>query len=89
MARLATDYLEATATQYPDKPAFIDEHSALTFCELQDSAKRIATRLIGAGLYKQPVAVALGQSVQAVAAFLGAAYAGCFSPAGTAGTKAR
>ena len=78
MARLVTDYLEVTANKFPDKPAFIDEHSSFTFRDLQDSAKRIATRLIDAGLYKEPVAVALGQSVQAVAAFLGAAYAGCF-----------
>ena len=78
MARLVTDYLEVTANKFPDKPAFIDEHSSFTFCDLQDSAKRIATRLIDAGLYKEPVAVALGQSVEAIAAFLGAAYAGCF-----------
>ncbi len=78
MARLVTDYLEITAQKYPDKPAFIDEHATLTFRELQSCAKRIATRLIDAGLYKQPVAVALGQTVQAVVAFLGAAYAGCF-----------
>lgn len=78
MARLVTDYLEATAKKYPNKPAFVDEHSVLTFCELRDSAKRIATSLIKAGLFRKPIAVALGQSVQAVAAFLGAAYAGCF-----------
>ena len=78
MARLVTDYLEATAKKYPDKPAFVDEHSVLTFCELRDSARRIATSLIKEGLFKKPIAVALGQSVQAVVAFLGAAYAGCF-----------
>lgn len=78
MARLVTDYLYAAAEKYPDKPAFVDEHNALTFHELQDSAKRIATRLIAAGLFKKPVAVALGQNVHAVATFLGAAYAGCF-----------
>ena len=78
MARLVTDYLEATAEKYPDNPAFVDEHSVLTFCELRDCAKRIATRLIKARLSRKPIAVALGQSVQAVVAFLGAAYAGCF-----------
>ena len=75
---LVTDYLEKTAECFHDKIAFADDNFCMTFGELRNISKRIATVLAECHFFKQPVAVFLNKSPNCIAAFMGAAYSGNF-----------
>lgn len=72
------ELLEKTAGRLPDKAAFVGENETLTFRQLYGEARRIGSALLRMGVTRQPVAVQLPRSPRAIAAFLGAVYAGCF-----------
>lgn len=78
MTTLVTDYLEKTAENFPDKVAFADNNTSMTFSELRDSSRRVATVLAKHGFFKQPVAIYLDKSPACIAAFMGVAYSGNF-----------
>lgn len=78
MARLVTDYLDATARQYPEKIAFSDENREITFKALQHEARTIAASLIKKEFFKRPVVIYLDKSVEVICCFMGAAYSGNF-----------
>jgi amino acid adenylation domain-containing protein len=71
-------YLEQTAQRLPDKVAFSDGEggASLTFSELLDRARRIGSCLCRAGLTGKRVAILMDRHPAAVAAMLGAVYAG-------------
>lgn len=71
-------YLEETVRVVPDKIAFFDENGGLSFRQLYDQARGIGSFLYRAGYYAQPVVVLMQRSPRAIAAFLGAIYAGCW-----------
>jgi len=75
---LVTDYLEKTAERFHDKIAFANDNFSMTFGELRNISKRIATVLAECHFFKQPVAVFLDKSPNCIAAFMGAAYSGNF-----------
>ena len=72
------DWLEVTAAACPDKPAFLDEDSAVTFADVRREARIIGTAAarLRAGR-KAPIAVMSGRNAHTPAVFLGAVYAGC------------
>lgn len=72
------DWLETTAAACPDKPAFLDEDSAVTFADVRREARIIGTAAakFRAGR-KKPIAVMSGRNAHTPAVFLGAVYAGC------------
>lgn len=78
MTRIITDYLNVSAARCPDKIAFADENTQLTFKELQQAAYHIANGIIQLGLRRQPVAIFLEKSPACIAAFMGTAYSGNF-----------
>ena len=78
MVRFVTDYLELSAKRFPEKIAFKDEYKTMTFGELHDKARRIASGLQKKGFFRQPVALFLGKCVEYVAASQGALYSGNF-----------
>ncbi|MEG1641380.1 MAG: AMP-binding protein, partial [Ruthenibacterium sp.] len=71
-------YLEEKALVYPDKTAFADENTAITFHNLQIQAQRIGTVLSKSIAVRNPVALFMEKSVAAMAGFMGTVYAGCF-----------
>ncbi len=71
-------YLEEAAVRYPDKTAFSSPDAAITFGELALRAKAVGSGLGVRIPPRTPVVVYLDKSVDAIVAFLGAAYAGCF-----------
>ena len=75
---LVTDYLEQTAAMFPEKTAFADEESELSFEELRDEARRLAMGMVKRRFFKKPIAVFMGKEPRCVAAFLGVAYSGNF-----------
>ncbi len=71
-------YLNATADRLPDKLAFADDESGLTFTELRQTAANVGACLRGSGARGEPVGVLMERSARSVAAFLGVLEAGCF-----------
>ena len=71
------EYLENTASCYPDKLAFADEDTALTFGELYHEARAIGSSLLAQGFSREPVVVFMRRSPQTIGTFLGIVYAGC------------
>ena len=78
MQKNVLEYLERTAERVPDKTAFADEDTALTFREFMDRAMRIGTVLAGKELIREPVLVYMKKSPHFLAAFFGVVYSGCF-----------
>lgn len=65
-------YLETTAKRLPDKCAFVDDSSSVTFSELLAVARRIGTGLIrSVGHPNKPVMVFIERDVQSICAFMG------------------
>ncbi|MCH5265212.1 MAG: amino acid adenylation domain-containing protein [Lachnospiraceae bacterium] len=71
-------YLEDTAKKFPDKIAFADEGTALSFREFQKRAMRVGTCLAKRGMFRKPVIVYMKKSPDLLAAFFGVVYSGCF-----------
>lgn len=71
------EYLEASAQRVPQKIAYADENSELSFGELLIKAKHIGS-YIDKKIEKQgPVLVYMHKSPECLAGFFGALYAGC------------
>ncbi len=72
------EYLEHTAAVCGDRTAVEDVERSCTFRELRDRAKSIGSRLAGVTKPRRPVAVYMEKGVEALTAFMGSVYAGCF-----------
>lgn len=71
------EWLEATVEKYPDKPAFSDTESSITFAQVYDIARNTGAYLIEKlGVDRTPVAVFAGRKMVTPAYFLGVVYAG-------------
>ena len=78
MIRNIVDYLENSTNNYPNKLAFVDENISITFSELRDKSKRVASGLINYDIKHKPIAVCMEKSVDAIVAFMACIYAGAF-----------
>lgn len=72
------EYLEATVKRLPNKIAFADESSNISFQETYDRSRAIGTYLAEKGIYKEAVAVFMGKTPKAIVALFGAVYGGNF-----------
>ncbi len=72
------DYLRRQAERLPDKTAFADNGTEVTFKELLDAAEVIGSRLCEHHCGKKPVPVLMDKSVLAVQAMMGIVCAGGF-----------
>lgn len=70
-------YLEDSAARTPDKVAFADVDKSYTYRELQDKAKRIGSFLAPIVEKGDIIPVFMEKCVEAIAVFMGIAYAGC------------
>lgn len=78
MKRNVLEYLEQSASKFPDKIAFEDEISSCTFREIEQRAKKIGSVLATKTSVREPIPIFMEKSVNAMAAFLGTVYSGCF-----------
>ena len=78
MARIVTDYLEDVAELYPNKIGFSDVDKSVTFSQVRDYSKRIASWFIEQHVFKRPIVVYLHKGVDVLISFLGCAYSGNF-----------
>ncbi len=72
------DHLDQTARRYPERIALSGGALSLTFSELREKARAIASRLLSKGYTRDCVAVLMDKHPDTVCAFFGALYAGCF-----------
>jgi acyl-CoA synthetase (AMP-forming)/AMP-acid ligase II len=78
MMKNILEYLEATALSVPEKLAFSDGKSDLTFGELQRASRAIGSKLISLGAKREAVVVFMDKHPNVMSAFFGVIYAGCF-----------
>lgn len=78
MVQNILDYLEATAADCPDKPAFEDLEHSYTFAQVLGNAKRIGSALIHVLPQNAPVPVLMEKEAWTLNVFMGAVCAGCF-----------
>lgn len=72
------EYMEATATNVREKVAFAGENSSLTFGKLYDVSRSIGSSLANDGIYGEPVVIYMKKSPEAISAFFGTLYGGCY-----------
>ncbi|MDR3643625.1 MAG: amino acid adenylation domain-containing protein [Clostridia bacterium] len=72
------EYLERSTASFPEKTAFSDETSALTYGEFTLRAKSIGSYLLQKSVERAPVAVLLDKTAESLAALMGVVYAGDF-----------
>lgn len=72
------DYLDSTVKRVPDKIAFANDTDALTFQQVFDQSRSVATFLLEKGIYKEPVVVFMNKHPKTITAFFGVINAGCF-----------
>ena len=74
---LVLDVLEKTAARLPDKEAFADPDTSLTFAEFMRRARRVGSALSCEVAPGSVVGFYLDKSCAALCGFFGAVYAGC------------
>ena len=72
------DYLDSTVKRVPDKIAFANETDALTFQQVYDQNRALASFFINKGLYKEPVVVFMNKHPKTITAFFGVINSGNF-----------
>ena len=78
MMKNILEYLEGTALAVPEKLAFSDGKSDLSFGELHRASRAIGSALIKEGAKREAVIVYMDKHPNAMSAFFGVIYAGCF-----------
>ena len=72
------EYLDASAARVPERIAFGDDKTTLTFAQLRDKTRRAGTYLAARIGMNKPVAVFMEKTPDCLAAFFSAVRAGCF-----------
>lgn len=72
------DYLDNTVKRVPNKIAFANETDALTFQDVYDQNRALATFFIEKGLYKEPIVVFMNKHPKTITAFFGVINSGNF-----------
>lgn len=72
------EYLCEVSGKFPDRIAFSDAEGSITFSELNEKAKRIATTIIKRtnGITNAPIAIKMKKSKECIVAFMGVVYSG-------------
>jgi amino acid adenylation domain-containing protein len=76
--RNVLEYLESSAFKHPDKTVVEDSNNSCTYKELLQNAKRIGSSITAFETPGRPIIVFMDKSMEALTAFMGIVYAGCF-----------
>ena len=75
------EYLEATVARCPERPAYVDDATELTFAQVSARARAVGSARCAKGFINEPVVVYMPKKPDTVAAFYGCVYAGdCYVP---------
>lgn len=72
------EYLDNIVKIYPERIAYANETTELSFRSVYDNARAIGSFLHNEGKYKEPVVVFMKKHPDMIVAFLGVVYGGCF-----------
>ena len=72
------EFLEESAKKYPQKTAFADDKTSISYQDLVEKAKGFGSYLATKIPQNSPVAILGDKSVEAIISFFGCVYAGCF-----------
>ena len=75
--RNVLEWLEADEANLPDKIAFADVNTRVSYAALAQKARRAGTFIAQNAAPRQPIALYMDKTVDAICALLGATYAGC------------
>ena len=75
--RNVLEWLEADEASLPDKIAFADVNTRVSYAALAQKARRAGTFIAQNAAPRQPIALYMDKTVDAICALLGATYAGC------------
>ena len=78
MQKNVLEYLEQTVVRVPDKTAYSDGTDSLSFREVYDGARAIGSFLLREGHARKPVVVFMKKHPNAIMAFYGVLYSGCY-----------
>lgn len=68
------EYLEKTVARVPDKTAYADDKTGISFRDVYYNSRSIGSFLHARGIYREPVIVFMKKSPMAVVAFFGVVY---------------
>ncbi len=72
------EYIEKSASRFPDKAAFVDLECSVSYAQLMKNAQSIGTALSSLKMKNRPIAVYLDKSVKTLCAMFGVVYSGNF-----------
>lgn len=78
MQKNILEYLDKTAYMFPDKMAFDDGKTVITFGQLKQEAEAIGSRLLALKSERKPIAVYLPKSCDCISSFMGIVSSGNF-----------
>ena len=73
-----TEYLNFTATKYPDKIAASDVSGSITFEALKNKSEKYACNMLEYTNSNSPIVILADKSIDVLISFMAAAYAGCY-----------
>ena len=76
MQRNVLEYLEKTIHEVPNKVAFADDRTEITFQQFYDGCRAIGTYFAEEGIYKEPVLIFMDKTPHTLVAFFGTIYGG-------------
>lgn len=70
------EYLEQARNKKPDKTAYADDSTSLTFSQVYNKSRALGSALIHHEIYKEPIVVFMKKSPKTITAFYGVIYSG-------------
>lgn len=71
------NYIENSASLYPDKLAIICEDEKITYKNLIKSSRSVGTFIANLKIFKKPIIIFMDKGIDTSISFLGSLYAGC------------
>lgn len=78
MQRNVLTYLDEIVGKVPEKTAYADDTTEMSFGEVYDRAQSIGSYLHDSGIYREPVVVFMRKSPQCITSFFGVIRGGCY-----------
>ncbi len=72
------DYLEETVCRVPEKTAFSDGTDSMTFYQVYEESRSVASWIHAQGYYREPVIVFMNRHPREITVFFGVIRGGCF-----------
>ncbi|USG65730.1 amino acid adenylation domain-containing protein [Brevibacillus ruminantium] len=70
------DYLEEASAKFPNKTAYVDSFSEITFKQLKEKSKAVASKITECKTTRRPVVIYMEKGINSIVSFLAVAYSG-------------